>query len=710
MYQIFAKVLEYFKRFYIFRQVFLITLLAFAFSVCLRLYWVVWAGNFAEFFYNGELMINTNDGYAFAEGARDMLAGFHQPNDLSYFGSSLSTLTFWIVKFLSIKIETAMIYMSVFFGSLVVIPIILIANEYKMPKVGFMAALLGSVANSYYNRTMAGYYDTDMLIITFGVFVIWGIIRVAQNKHATALIIAPLTILCYMWWYSSAFSLISASIILFGIYTLIFDRKSWLNYVLVALMLLAIADFNFYLKIVLIVAIYFTCVFRQNLLNLKISLIIFAFSFAVFVFGGGLNPIIFQLKFYIFRDISELSDISFKYFNVNQTIQESGIVDLSLFCERISGSVAVFIVSFVGVLLLSFKFRSFLLSFGMLFLGFLALKGGLRFTIYAVPIMALGFGYFVFFMIECLKLKNIVFKIVSYIVIVFLALYPMIVHIYDYKISTVFEEKEVKILDELKSIAAREDYVLAWWDYGYPIRYYSDVKTLIDGGKHLGRDNFAVSFALGKDELSSAHMARLEVEYTQRNFNEKFGVNLNQMMKDMNFASVGEFLSALGQNGMNMPQKSREIYYYLPDRMISIFPTILQFYRLDLNSGKRWADPLFFATNYIEQKENEIVLARSISITNDMKNIKIGKSALAVNSFFQTKYNEQGKLEVSEYVLDENAQIYVIFMRDKERFLVLDKEMFNSTFVQLFVLERYDEKLFEPVILNDIAKIYRLKI
>ena len=86
--------------------------------------------------------------------------------------------------------------------------------------------------------------------------------------------------------------------------------------------------------------------------------------------------------------------------------------------------------------------------------------------------------------------------------------------------------------------------MLAWWDYGYPIRYYADVKTLIDGGKHLGRDNFAVSFALASNQRMSANMARLEVEYTERNFSERFGLNLNQMMKDYNATSVNSFLSA----------------------------------------------------------------------------------------------------------------------------------------------------------------------
>ncbi len=64
-------------------------------------------------------------------------------------------------------------------------------------------------------------------------------------------------------------------------------------------------------------------------------------------------------------------------------------------------------------------------------------------------------------------------------------------------------------MDRLKNIASREDYVVAWWDYGYPIRYYSDVKTLVDGARHSGNINFPVSFALLKISASFGNMARL---------------------------------------------------------------------------------------------------------------------------------------------------------------------------------------------------------
>ncbi|NES53500.1 peptide-binding protein, partial [Escherichia coli] len=81
-------------------------------------------------------------------------------------------------------------------------------------------------------------------------------------------------------------------------------------------------------------------------------------------------------------------------------------------------------------------------------------------------------------------------QLTSNICIVFttvLNLTPVFIHIYNYKAPTVFSQNEASLLNQLKNIANREDYVVTWWDYGYPVRYYSDVKTLVDGGKHLGK-------------------------------------------------------------------------------------------------------------------------------------------------------------------------------------------------------------------------------
>jgi len=40
---------------------------------------------------------------------------------------------------------------------------------------------------------------------------------------------------------------------------------------------------------------------------------------------------------------------------------------------------------------------------------------------------------------------------------------------------------------------------------------------------------------------------------------------------------------------------------------------------------------------------------------------------------------------------------------------VMDSETFNSTYVQMFMLEKYDKNLFELVVSSPYSKIYKLK-
>ena len=165
-----SKLKEHFARYDSF---YLFLVLAYAFSVLCRLYWVWWASDFDSFKFNDSLMIISNDGYVFAEGARDKIAGFHQPNDLSFIDSPLAILTYFVYKLTPFSFESIILYMSVFLSSLIVVPVLLIARIYGNLKAGFVAALLASVANSYYNRTMAGYFDTDMLVISLPMLLIY---------------------------------------------------------------------------------------------------------------------------------------------------------------------------------------------------------------------------------------------------------------------------------------------------------------------------------------------------------------------------------------------------------------------------------------------------------------------------------------------------------------------------------------------------------
>ncbi|ELD0642103.1 peptide-binding protein [Campylobacter coli] len=710
---------EYFKNPTFILLAFII--LAYVFSVLCRFYWIFWASEFNEYFFNNELMIISNDGYAFAEGARDMIAGFHQPNDLSYYGSSLSTLTYWFYKITPFSLESIFIYISTFLSSLVVIPLILIANEYKRPLMGFVAALLASIANSYYNRTMSGYYDTDMLVIVLAMMIVFFMIRLILKKDLLSLITLPLFVGIYLWWYPSSYTLNVALLGLFFIYTLVFHIKEKTLYMAIILASITLSNIAWFYQSAIIVILFSLFVLQNKRFSFALLGILGLATLVFLILSGGIDPILYQLKFYIFRsDESANLAQGFMYFNVNQTIQEVESIDLSIFMQRISGSELVFFVSLIGFIFLVRKHKSMILALPMLALGFLALKSGLRFTIYAVPVLALGFGFLMSLLQERKQKNNNTYwwANIGVFIFTFLSLIPMFYHINNYKAPTVFSQNEATKLDELKKIAQREDYVVTWWDYGYPIRYYSDVKTLADGGKHLGKDNFFPSFVLSKDQVAAANMARLSVEYTEKSFyaplNDILKNDLLQaMMKDYNQNNVDLFLASLSKPDfkINMP-KTRDVYIYMPARMSLIFSTVASFSFVDLETGEI-NKPFTFSVAYpLDVKNGEIYLSNGIALSDDFRSFKINNSTISVNSIIEINSIKQGEYKITP--IDDMAQFYIFYLKDSTipyaQFILMDKTMFNSAYVQMFFLGNYDKNLYDLVINARDAKVFKLKI
>ena len=791
-----SKLKEHFARYDSF---YLFLVLAYAFSVLCRLYWVWWASDFDSFKFNDSLMIISNDGYVFAEGARDKIAGFHQPNDLSFIDSPLAILTYFVYKLTPFSFESIILYMSVFLSSLIVVPVLLIARIYGNLKAGFVAALLASVANSYYNRTMAGYFDTDMLVISLPMLLIYCMLRFIIKKDALSLIAMPLIMIFYLWYYPSSYTLNCALIALFVLYALVFHRRETIFYFAGVLMMITLSNEAWYYESALITLLFALWGFKNEWFKLKFIIVIFVFAFVFVALSGGFNAIWYQLSFYIFKsDVLNVAQ-SFAYFNVSQTIQEASNIGLSMFMQRISASELAFLLSCFGLVLLLKQHKSFILALPMLALGFLALRGGLRFTIYAVPVMALGFGFGLFWLISQIqkfksKLGQIRFSelfystriyqilFVTYIILfvyfcminlefvnkdsimlilrqfgfltqlLFLSVFGLIffemlrakylnlaryfailvalffslgyafLHIYTYKASSVFNHNEVLILNSLKGIADREDYVVAWWDYGYPVRYYSDVKTLVDGGKHLGKDNFFASFVLSQNERAGANLARLAVEYTEKSFYERNDTLLQSdllkaMMRDYAAGETSNdaliFLNSLKNPNFTLKTpKTRDIFVYMPLRMAMIFATVASFSKIDLATGEI-NSPFVFSTaiNKGTLKDGSYNLSNGMVLANDFTALYVSNRALKIHSI--TDFNSIKNKDFKQTLVDENGDFFVFYFKENfglpVQFIIMDKTMFESAFVQMFFFENYDKSLYELVLSEKEAKVYKLK-
>ena len=445
----------------------------------------------------------------------------------------------------------------------------------------------------------------------------------------------------------------------------------------------------------------------KNLLSARNLAIFFTLMLAIFIYFGGFDFIVSKMDIYVFKGAEVISD---KYYFINgyDFISEVKGSSPLYFIYFMSGNILILMAAIVGYFLLCLKFRPFLLTLPMLGLGLLSFFGGVRFVMYVTPLVAFGFGYFLHFFLNLFDLRNSI-KNLSFLVFAVAALAINLDFAYSYRPKTVISRDEAVALDGLKKLTKRDDYVFSWWDYGYAIRYFADVMTLNDPGRQGGENNYFVSLALRKDEAFSARLARVAVTYNDISLEQNVRP-IDKILKDYNTSDINIFLSQLESENFSQPVAKKAVYYYLVPNMIDIAPNIFRYSYIDITTGKRQKEDFYHVSALNGVSEASIDLGDGYTLpTNEQKFIIHNSEKIAVKSFYKVK--GAGKdLRIDEKIIDENAKIYVIFLEDYARILLLDENAFNSSFVQLFIFEKADDRYFEPFIISNDVKIYRLKV
>ncbi|MDD2451412.1 MAG: STT3 domain-containing protein [Sulfurovum sp.] len=685
-------------------------IIAYAFSFLIRMIWVWQFQDNPNFYWNDQIMINTNDGYFFAAGAQQALFDMHQHNPRvpDLFGFGLVFVTTWLVKLTPLSLETVTLYLPAVISSLVVIPVILIARLYGEALWGFFAALLGSIAWSYYNRTMIGYYDTDMFSAMAPMFILYFLMKSTIDFNLRSALYAAIAISIYPFLYDQGASIIYAMGIIYGFYLVWYHREEKLTYSSLLLVFLAMipfglpAPYEYLAHIALVVAAFI--VLSKTPIPQKYLIGASAAAFIALLFFGNVFGIILGKMMSYMATGTKAEGLHF--FGVHQTVREAGKIPFDVFADRISGSVPGLIVAMVGYLLLVVRHRAFLLALPLMGIGIFALWGGLRFTVYAVPVAAMGAVYFFYLAGSYFGSKRAQYALV--VVATAALLYPNITHIIGYKVPTVLTNNEVRDLQALKEVAKPEDYTLTWWDYGYPVWYYSETSTLIDGGKHQN-DNFIISKILQTSSAElAANLSRLAVEtYVDSGYKVVADTLFKNKQEDQ--VDPNLMLSELELPSYTLPQKTRDIYLYLPYRMLNIFPTVTQFGNLDLNTGKPLRNVIFYPVALAAQ--NETLWQFSNGIVMDVKKgeLHLGEQKSDVRFLIVTENTQNGEVHVKTQPYHTEGKYIVIYMKSYGQFVLVDEETFRSTYVQMFILGKYNPDLFELVVSSPYSRIYRLK-
>jgi len=693
------------------KEVLLMIMIAYAFSFAIRMIWVYQFQDNQSFFWNDQFMINTNDGYIWASGAQKVLEGFHMENsripNMWSFGVVFFTVLF--TKITPFSLETIIFYMPAMISSLLVIPIILIAKLYNQSLWGFFAALLGSITWSYYNRTMIGYYDTDMFSTMAPMFILYFLMKSTIDFNLRSALYAGIAIAAYPFLYDAGYSIVYAMGTIYAIYMIFYHRHDNTTYLSLIIVFVALIPFpftdpyNYIVKIVVLIALYF--VLKKSVFEQKKLVIVSGILFILFMyFGDVFGLILRKVMSYL---VTGTATEGLHFYSVVQTIREAGQIPFEMFANRISGSQIGLVLALIGYVILVIRHRAFILALPLIGIGVFALWGGLRFTVYAVPIAAMSAIYFFHIVVRYISDKKSIY-LLTMALLSGSMLYPNIAHIVEYKVPTVLNKAEVQDLEALSKISKEKDYTLAWWDYGYPIWFYSNTNTIIDGGKHQN-DNFIISKIMQTSSPDlAANLSRLAVEtYVSSNYKEVADTMFKNKQKDQLDPNL--MLSELENPDYKLPEKTRDIYLYLPYRMMRIFPTVAVFGNLDLTTGQAERKIAFYPAQAVGKKEGKIVLSNGITFDTQKGVISLGKQEEAVKYFVVTQNTQEGKLQVQAQLYHADGEYTVVYMQSYGQFVVMDNETYNSMYIQMFMFEKYDKDLFELVVSSPYSKIYKLK-
>ena len=692
------------------KEIFLMMVIAYVFSFAIRMIWVYQFQGNDQFIWNDQLMINTNDGYTWAAGAQNILYGLHEhnPGIRDMWANGIIFFTVLFTKITPFSLETVILYMPTVISSLVVIPIILIARLYKESLWGFFAALLGSIAWSYYNRTMTGYYDTDMFSAMAPMFILYFLMKSTMDFTLRSALYASIAIALYPFLYDAGRSIVYSMGIIYALYMMFYHRHERTTYISMVLVFVALvpfplgAPFNYMGKIALLIALYF--VLKRSSVGQKNLMIVSGILFLLFMyFGNVFDLILHKVMGYL---VAGTSSEGLHFYSVTQTIREAGKIPFDTFANRISGSQVGVLIAFIGYVVLIIKHRTFILALPLIGIGAFALWGGLRFTVYAVPIAAMSAVYLFFILGDFFKDKRLKYAFVVFATAAMI--YPNITHIIRYKVPTVLNKAEVQDLVKLDKVANSKDYTLTWWDYGYPVWFYSNTNTLIDGGKH-NNDNFIISKIMQTTSSELAvNLSRLAVEtYVDSNYAKVADTMFRNGKQDQLDPNL--LLSELENSSYELPKKTRDIFLYLPYRMLNIFPTVAVFGNLDLTTGKAERKISFYSTTAASNKDGVVTFRNGIGFDTKKGEIILGQQKKGVKNFIVTQITKEGKTQLQSQLYHADGEYAIVYMKSYGKFIVMDIETFNSTYVQMFILGKYDKALFELVISSPYSKIYKLK-
>jgi dolichyl-diphosphooligosaccharide--protein glycosyltransferase len=412
-------------------------------------------------FHDGQPILINFDGYFYLSLARDLLEdrysafdelrGVPEPQKRPMPPPMISLITAAVAAITPFSLDWVATLLPVLLGILLAVPLYLFSRLYGGGLMAIVAICVGLCARYYVYRSNVGWFDTDCLNATLALLVTYLFLRfgmISTTRRYLYLAGGFLASLFFFLWWDQTHT---------------------------AVVMIALCP------LILVVAVYYRPMGRERWLAVGVTVLI---GISLLIWQG---PQIFWLPLeramiamgYVTK--AQLGDFP----NTAQSVMEQARPDLQSLARISTGNIVTFFLGIVGLAWLLICRKRQALPLIVLFgLGCFSFLFARRFMIFLNPFLAIGLG-FAIQQLWTLQSRwpwtRIAAPIGAAIVCLFAA---------KDSLQRVYWPKEIPPIvagqQRLAEESSTDALVWAWWDHGYPIRYWSRRATINDGSLHNG--------------------------------------------------------------------------------------------------------------------------------------------------------------------------------------------------------------------------------
>lgn len=691
-----------------------------------RAWWLADKGTTPTSMFQDHRLLTTADAYFYATGVKHAVAGGEEQNPRmpTIENSIVVLIGAGAVQAFGVPVEDFCTWAPAIFAPLVAVPLVLLGLLYGQLLWGFLASLVAVLGFSYWNRTVPGYFDTDMVSIPYVIGVIVLLMAAFWRRRTLLGTLAAALAIAAPWVHPGSERVLAALVLgTFG-YALVFHRKETWAWRVALAMVVAFLPGPFWIRLLVLAALELALArvrvpvwLLVTVTALTLALVCWSNQAMDLVLGVvGIRIPRGDIGAATVHRFRAIDGVSFP--GIGDTVSELVDPSLDKLGERVAGHPALVVLGVVGWLAASWRFRPVLFFAPLIALGTVLAATGQRFTIFAVPPIALGNVWLMLLVARAVTrwVKDARRRLVEGALAVGLSAFaigPAVAHALDYPARTALMTQDAELLSLIEGRAQPNDFIISWWDYSYSMWFFTGAQTIVDGSKQNQDLWIAAEVFFTPSQREAASLMRWAAEF-QATHSSGMDAVIDDMVADFQQRTgrpSGDFVPALRKGEVELPKKTREVYFYVPWRFLQIAPNVA---KIRPAKGLVPEDELGNATFLVmlplkpdgttgerptwawDQEHNTIRSARGERVPV-LESIDVGT-------------DKNGRVVSRATPGDPNGKVVVLNLHHAGLRIFIERRLLDSVMAQVLFLGRADPQFFEPIAYKRGGAILKLRI